>query len=331
MGLANYQYDEIVHIFDARRMRAKYLLDKRTEEIYNNCPEILDIDNSIATDSARRARLAIMGNHEALKGLEEDNLAREARKRDILVKNGYAPDYLTPHFECEICKDTGFMPGTNQRCKCFSNALSRLIYSESNVREIIKQENFDNFDFSLYSDTPELFRKAGNIMKSPRENIEEVVKKAHYFIDKFDSEYNNLLIYGNTGLGKTFLINCIAKELLDAAYTVVYHTAFRFFNYVEKCKFGFDASNEEVTFSEDYLIDCDLLIIDDLGTEMSNSFTNSALYTIINERHLKQHPTIISTNLSLEQFEARYSERIFSRLAQNYTFLRIIGSDIRRK
>ena len=112
---------------------------------------------------------------------------------------------------------------------------------------------------------------------------------------------------------------------------MLYYTAFRFFKYVESCKFNNDPGDDTVNLSEDKLIDCDLLILDDIGTELSNSFTNSALYTVINERHLKRRPTIISTNLTLEELEKRYSERIFSRLSKEYSLLKLIGNDIRRQ
>ena len=336
MGLKNYQYDVILRQFDARRLRSKYMLDKRTEEIYNKFPEILDIDNTIAEQSMERARLAIMGDEHALDTLASDNEALSARKRLLLVKNGYPEEYLTPHYECELCHDTGFVNG--ERCSCFKAALSNLIYSESNIRDIIKDQNFDNFDFSLYSDTPMLYARSGDgreIRKSPREVIDHAVSIAHSFIDDFDRPFaeranQNLFIYGEPGLGKTYLINCIAKELLDNAHTVLYYTAYRFFNYIEQCKFRPD-SNELGDLSQEYLIDCDLLVIDDLGTELTNTFTNSALYTVINERQLKQHPTIISTNFGMDQLEERYSERIFSRISQNYSPVKIIGSDIRRK
>ena len=329
MGLKNYQYDVIIHQLDMRRLNAKYMLDKRTEEIYNKCPEIWDIDNQIAVQSAERARRAIMGDEHALDGLADANRALARAKENLLVKNGYPADYLSPRYECSICKDTGYVNG--ERCSCFKKAVSNLIYSESNVRDIIREENFDNFDYELYSDTPDQFDVVTGTMRSARDLVREVVALAHEFIDSFDKEYHNLLIYGNTGVGKTFLSNCIAKEMLDRSHSVLYYTAFRFFRYMENCKFTFDAAEDTGTLGEDYLVDCDLLILDDIGTELSNAFTNSALYTVINERHLKRRPTIISTNLSLAEIEKRYSERIFSRLSKDYSLLKIVGSDIRRK
>lgn len=326
MRLENYQYDSIMQQYDARRMKAKYLLDKRTEEIYNNCPEILAIDNQMAEDSIKRAKRAISGDTDALKGIEEDNLRLLKQKQTILVKNGYPEDYLTLQYECPICRDTGFVE--DERCSCFNSALSKLIYEESNVRDIIASQNFDTFDYNLYSDNPADADPRSGL--TPRQNIELVVKKAKEFIADFDKEYSNLLIYGETGVGKTFLVNCIARELLDSTHTVLYHTAYSFFDYIEKCRFGYDNSREEIALSEEYLIDCDLLIIDDLGTELTNRFTASAFYSVLNERQLKKHPTIISTNLSFDDLEERYSERILSRISKDFGFLKIIGDDIRK-
>jgi DNA replication protein DnaC len=165
---------------------------------------------------------------------------------------------------------------------------------------------------------------------SPLSNMQKVVAGCKNFIRHFNKSHDNLLFTGNTGVGKTFLANCMAKELLDRGYTVIYLTAFRLFDILEKNKFSKDEdSSYEAANQFDYILDCDLLIIDDLGTELNNAFTNSQLYLILNERLLRQKSTIISTNLSLPNINTIYGERIFSRIASNYSVHRIIGEDIR--
>lgn len=148
------------------------------------------------------------------------------------------------------------------------------------------------------------------------------------FIRNFDEEYDNLIFYGPTGVGKTFLTHCIAKQLLDTSHTVLYLTSLQLFDILEKNKFNKEdasTSNEQIS----YIINSDLLIIDDLGTELVNSFTSSQLFYFIEERHMHRRSTIISTNLSFQELRDRYSERIFSRFTGYYNFYMIIGDDIR--
>ncbi len=324
MGLTNRQYDMLRYTYDTRRRQAKYESDKRIEEIYASIPEIKEIDTKIRTDSIARARLAISGNKSALDGLDESNAALSAQKEALLVSHGYPKDYMQPRYECPVCQDTGYVDGVP--CDCYKKALTELIYNDSNLSGILKEQNFENIDYDLFSDSPEALDKTTGM--TPRENIKTVVARAKRFIKDFDTEFDNLLIYGNTGVGKTFLCSCIAKELLDTSHSVVYYTAYKFFKLLENDKFHSDENGEDVP-RPDYLIDCDLLILDDLGTELTNSYLSSALYSVLNERALKKHSTVISTNLSLYDLNTRYSERIFSRLNKDYAFLKIIGEDIR--
>ena len=148
----------------------------------------------------------------------------------------------------------------------------------------------------------------------------------HYFIDHFDDEFNNLYFYGDTGIGKTFLSNCIAKELLDRGYSVIYFTAFQLFDILGRDKFG---RNENASDAHQNIFGCDLLIIDDLGTELSNSFTSSQLFLCLNERILRRKSTIISTNLRMNQLADIYSERVLSRISSSYTVMNLFGADIR--
>ena len=324
MGLTNRQYDMLRYNYDTRRRQARFGADRRTDEIYDKIPEIKAIDDRIRTDSIRRARLAISGDKSALEGLDESNAALTLQKEALLESHGFPKDYMQPRYECPVCQDTGYVNGSP--CDCYKRALTELVYNDSNLAGILKEQNFGNFNYDLFSDSPETIDKTTDM--TPRRNIETVVAQARHFIEVFDEQFNNLLIYGNTGVGKTFLCSCIAKELLDTSHSVVYYTAYKFFRLLENDKFH-SADIEEDVPGPDYLIDCDLLILDDLGTELTNSYIGSALYSVLNERALKKHSTVISTNLSLHDLNTRYSERVFSRLNKDYTFLKITGEDIR--
>lgn len=323
MALRNYQYNTILREYDNRRLQSKYELDRRKEEVYKAIPVLSEIDAKMVEDSIKSAKLSLTGNTEALRHLEERNQLRSKEKQQLLESYGYPKDYLQPKYICNACQDTGYVE--NSKCHCFKQAIVDLLYSQSNVRDAIKVENFSTFTYKYYSD--HYIEETTNL--TPYENMKRVVKKAKRFIEEFDEKYENLLIYGNTGVGKTFLSNCIAKELLDKAHTVIYLTSFQLFEILEKYKFNHEDDYENIRNQFDYILDCDLLIIDDIGTELSNSFINSQLYQCINERHLKQKSTIISTNLSFEQLKSNYSERIFSRITSNYILLKIVGEDIR--
>jgi DNA replication protein DnaC len=201
-----------------------------------------------------------------------------------------------------------------------------LAESVEHVGVVGNDENlhFSTFSFSYYDD----MTADSQLKLTPRDNMRKIVSDAKCFIEEFDSKCRSVLIYGNTGVGKTFLTNCIAKALLDSAHHVVYMTSHALFETFEAHRFD---RNEEpdVNSLYRYIFQCDLLIIDDLGTELSNSFTNSMLYTCINERQIHGKSTVISTNLSLEQLRDRYSERVFSRITGNYTLWKLIGKDIR--
>lgn len=325
MALKNFQYNKILREYDSRQLQNRYLLEKRTKEIYENIPEFKEIDQRIVSGSIADTKKLLMGDSSALNKLKEDNLDLSMRKIELLCEYGYPSDYLLPIYTCSECNDTGYIG--NDKCHCFKQAIVNLVYSQSNIQIAIAKENFNTFSFQYYpNDYVEESTKL-----TPLDNAKKVVQSCKDFIKNFDNTYENILLYGNTGVGKTFLANCIAKELLDKSYTVIYLTAFQLFDILEKNKFGKNNDNYEAENQFDYILDCDLLIIDDLGTELNNTFVTSQLYLCINERHLRQKSTIISTNLSWNDLNRNYSERIFSRITSNYLLLKIVGDDIRLK
>ncbi len=325
MALKNYQYNKILREYDRKQLQNKHNLDIRTEEVYRAIPELKEIDDAVVTYAVKSAKLLLMGDDKPLPALKKMTEEASARRTALLVEHGYPEDYLQPAYHCPDCKDTGYIG--NEKCHCFKQAIVDIVYSQSNIKAAIIRENFNTFSYDFYSE--DYMDPSTGL--SPLDNIRKIVESCWNFIHNFDREYNNLLLYGNTGVGKTFLANCIAKELLDRAHTVIYLTAFQLFDILEKNTFGKGEDNFEFQNQFDYILDCDLLIIDDLGTELNNSFVNVQLYLCINERFLRRKSTIISTNLSLDNINTIYSERVFSRIASNYSLLKIVGEDIRLK
>lgn len=326
MVLNNWQYNAIQRDYDLKKLHNKRILKEREQEIYEKIPALKEMDDEIITNSVEAAKLSIMGDDSALLRLKDTNEELSKCKKELLVSNGYPADYLSPIYSCKDCKDTGYV--NNEKCHCFKQAIVNMLFSQDTVKEIIKDENFSNFNFNYYS--KDIVNDLTGL--TPYENIIRVVSQCKRYIENFSHDYQNLLIYGNAGVGKTFLANSIANELIQQAVTVIYLTSYQLFEILQKNKF--QRSNEQYNkqdnqVTEDFIYECDLLIIDDLGTEFNNSFVTSQLYNCINERHLKKKSTIISTNLSPEELLATYSERISSRLIGNYTLLNIYGDDIR--
>lgn len=320
MALTNSQYDQIMRVYEQHRLDNEHRRRRRYEEIYEEIPQIRELENEISSLSLREARRLLGGDPSALGSLRGEIRALSGKKLALLAEHGYPADYLELHYTCPDCRDTGYIDG--RKCHCFRRAVIDLLYTQSGLQEILERENFDTFSLDYYS-PGHIDRLTG---RSSREAIEIALKSCREFTDTFGSEFRNLLLYGDTGVGKTFLSHCIARELLDKSFSVIYLTAARLFDIFAQNTFHRD---EEPGFDQDHIYGCDLLIIDDLGTEMSNSFTNSQLFICLNERILRRKATLISTNLSLEDLKNVYSERVFSRITSAYTVLRITGDDIR--
>ncbi len=323
MKLNNSQYDTIMRMYDAKQSRARAEQNSRYEEINARLPEYDALRKESAEISAEAARAAVMGDMTKRARLADKLASINEEKHLLLAAAGYPEDYLDLHYECPACKDTGFIDG--KKCNCFKQAAIDLLYNQSNIKKILLLENFSNFNYDWYSE--DYVDPVSGI--SALENIINVTRDVNAFISDFPSG-QNLLFYGDTGVGKTFLTHCIASELLGKGHSVLYLSAIDLFDLFSKYTFDNDSeANYRDAFSQ--ILDCELLIIDDLGTELTNSFTNSRLFYCINERILAGLSTIISTNLSLEELMNTYSERIFSRLTMSYGIYKIFGDDIRMK
>ncbi len=322
MALNNSQYDAIFRTYEQKQLKNHNILDKRQEDVYNKVPEISKINGQISSLSVQQGRRLLEGDESVLSELKAQIRELSGRKTQLLVDAGYPADYLEPIYDCPDCRDTGYIG--NQKCHCFCKAIIDLLYTQSNLKNTLQTENFDTFSFKYYSDNY-IDPKTGT---SSLTTIKKAYQVAQDFVDTFSTDFRNLFLYGDTGVGKTFLSNCIAKELIDRSYSVIYFSAFELFDTLAKSRFGKDESADEMN---EHIFDCDLLIIDDLGTELANSFTISQLFLCLNERLLRRKSTIISTNLSLESLVNTYSERTFSRITSNYTMLKLTGDDIRIK
>ncbi|RKD32092.1 ATP-binding protein [Thermohalobacter berrensis] len=318
---------EILREYEAKRNKALHDQKLRKEEVYAKVPRIKEIDERISETGLLISK-AILKNPDSYEEKVEEikkkmeNLKRE--KAILLTENNIPLEYLDVNYECNKCKDTGYLDN-GKKCSCFKQALINRAYKMSNLEHVLYKENFQSFNITIFSDKP-----YGSEKFTPRQNMEKILTICEGFVINFDEDNEeNLLFYGTTGLGKTFMCNCIAKALLDKGKIVLYQTAFKILEIVENHKFR-KKTNEGVDMSEyDLLFDADLLIIDDLGTELTNTFTNTEIFNIVNSRLIKGKKNIISTNLSPKEIAETYTDRIFSRIFSKFSPLKFYGPDLR--
>lgn len=314
--------------YQYKRDRQQDLLDERIEEIYQKYPHIKSISEEIGKMGLKMTKLVISGASEKdIANISEEQNALIKKKNELFVNNNIPLDYLELKYECKNCKDTAFLEN-GKRCNCLRQRMLNDSYVMSNLEEILSMDNFENFNLDLFSDKVIEGRSV-----SPRENMKTIFMDTQNYIFNFDkkegSKKDNLLFSGDPGLGKTFICSCIAKDLLDKGYTVIYQTAFNLMEVIERYKFKSETFSYLDEENYNNLFTCDLLIIDDLGTEMVNSFTASELFNIINSRLNARKKIIISTNLGLSEIRNSYTDRIVSRIVGNFQMYQFYGSDLR--
>ncbi|MDD4844456.1 MAG: ATP-binding protein [Anaerotignum sp.] len=314
----------ILREYDGLRTQKAAELRERRTALYEKLPRLAEIEGELALLGTKTARLVLQGlvdPKEVLEELKREQKILEQERIEIFEANRLSPKLLEMEYACPKCQDTGYI-GTEQ-CLCLKRRLMDKLYDQSNVREMIRVENFDNFNFALYSATQS---KEEGI--SPKANAEKLYRRALAFVEDFGNGAN-LLIYGGTGLGKTFLCNCIAKDLLERGHTVLYLTAGQLFRRLEDQRFRKDDDEEKDKEWDQELLDAELLMIDDLGTEFSTIFTASELFRIINDRKLAKKAVVISTNLGPTQLMSQYSDRVTSRFLGEFEQMKFFGEDIR--
>ena len=324
MDITRAAYEKILKEYDARQLENARALAGKKAQIEAQVPGLSDVQKRITSLYARQAAQRLNGRDEKAEASFRKELSELNAKKDALLKSaGFTAADLEPEFTCSKCRDTGFTG--SEPCSCFKARVIEELYDSSHIRTVLEKENFNTFTYKYYSRTPK-----GTEEKSQLEYANGAVKVANKFIENFKDSDTNIFIYGNTGSGKTFLVNCIAKEIIEQGFSVVYLSAVHFFDVLsERMYKNYDDPSK--TDRLEIAGSCDLLIIDDLGTELVNSFTQSALFDCINDRILKGKHTIISSNLSLKELQQNYSERIFSRIISGYRLLKLYGDDIRMK
>lgn len=313
MALTNSQHDSIMRSYEEKQNKSRKLLEERTAYVYQNVEGYQELDESIASVSVSQGKKLLLGDDNAL--IELKNMIAEfsSMKKQLLISAGLPEDYLKPVYTCPDCKDTGYID--HVKCHCFKQIEITMLYEQSGIREMLEENNFSTLSYEYYEG-------------EDLQRFKNTVVTCKNFINNFNSDYHNLFFYGTVGTGKSFLSGCVAKELIESGHSVIYFSAAGLFDVLSRMKFDYKNTEELHNAYED-LFQCDLLIIDDLGTEYTNNFVNSQFFSLINDRHLRQKAVIISTNLSLADFRDRYSDRIFSRITSSYEICKITGPDIR--
>lgn len=327
-------YNDVMREYDKKRQIEEAKCEKRKQEIFTKIPKLKKLEdrlNKIAIDMTK----TILLSNDINKDIAAENLEYKINeiKSDIektLRSEGYSMEDLKPNYECKECKDTGIINDgeMTKQCKCFMQKMIDITYNQSNMNKL-DDENFNTFDIGFYSTNIDKEKYNSDI--SPKDNIILIKKFAEDFIKKFDEpNQKNLFFTGNTGLGKTFIVNCIANEIIKKGKTVLYKTESPLMDMVLDYKFGQDKAGFNKS-QYNKIFDADLLIIDDLGTGAMNNTRFAELFNIINTRLLNNKKMIISTNLNLSNLFNTYEERIVSRLIGNFMVCKFFGEDIRLK
>ncbi|MBO5640759.1 MAG: ATP-binding protein [Oscillospiraceae bacterium] len=300
---------------------------RRIELVYHQVPELEQIDLTLRSHMAELVRLTLSKPadlQDRIHELQERNLDLQMRRAELLTQNGYSIDWLDEIYSCPICRDTGYV-GT-EICDCLRRRCNLEMTRELSGLLKSGQESFDNFDLNYYPDTPD--PESGCI---PREAMAVVLAGCRKFADRFPDVSSNLLLRGGTGLGKTYLSACIARVVAEKGYSVCYDSASVALEAFERQKFSRDPEEAEAaSVRVKRMLSCDLMILDDLGTEMVTPMSLSALYTLINTRLNENRRTMISTNCSDEELSRRYTPQICSRIQGEFLELPFYGTDIRR-
>lgn len=317
MALSNGQVQEIQRILSERQLEAHRRYLEKREEIFRKLPELEELEEKVRAFSLSVAGEMQQGNREGLLRLKEEIGKLHKEKKALLETAGYRIEDLEEeeHF-CPLCQDTGYVDG--KKCQCFLKLQGELLYRQSRMGAVLERENFSKFQLERF-DNIEKLGQCGN--KTLREYIKEIRDYLTNYCEEYPKNNRSILFTGSTGTGKTYFLHSIAKALLDRGVSVLYFTATGLFEYFSK------RMREEDT--EDYIEEVDVILIDDLGTEFSNSFTTSRFFALLNQRILDRKTMLISTNLNFKELREMYSDRVVSRFMSDYEIIPLYGKDQR--
>lgn len=305
-----------------RRMDALRKADERIAQFHEKYPRALELQRMLLQTGVKAGKAVVSGADvkEELLKLKEANLAQQKELRVIFERAGVPEDYLEPHFFCGKCEDKGYIDG--KRCACMEALLREKAFEKLNRLSPLSLSSFDTFSLDYYSD------ERTDSGPAPRRRMSQILNYCIKYAKEFTLQSDSLVFCGATGLGKTHLALAIANEVTNMGFGVVYCSAPEVVQALEKEQFSRNADDKDDGVRR-ALLDCDLLILDDLGTEFITQFTSGAVYNVFNSRLTAGKPTVISTNLSLKQMEKYYSERFVSRVSGSCQRLDFIGNDVR--
>lgn len=311
MAYSQEVYTKATEILDRRREKANMEAQARFDEISEKIPELEEIQRELSKIGLNISKVFLYSSDKQadIEKLMEESLKLQGKKKKLLIENGYDEDALAVRYTCDACRDTGFIG--SRRCKCHKELLKEI--ERENLSKIapIDECTFDSFNTAYYPDTA---------------RAEKIKSTCFKYASQFTTGSKNIIFYGGTGLGKTHLSLAIANGVINRGYSVVYGTAQNILNDLQNENFG---RTDNLRYYERAVLNCDLLIIDDLGTEFRNTYTVACLYNIINSRLLAKLPVIISTNYSTAELEEKYDQRITSRIIGEYRPVTLTGNDIR--